>query len=227
MKHKIYKERHFPPSPHKKSRPAEAIGLYDSFRQGDLVFGLLEPRDVVIDQLGQRHYTHTYTNELNKKVVSMVVKKRTPCRKELQQLDSSQLKNFHFLSKHSAYLLRRPGKPVPLHADDDDQTLGCAFRRACKLLLINRDSDRVFRAHILTEGIDWERVCDKEKSKLGVTDSEMRAAFRDYKAHGKNPHILFYDAKLNLMDEAPWEKPDIKPMFEKYAREREAKKQPK
>lgn len=68
----------------------------------------------------------------------------------------------------------------------------------------------------MTSGLDWRRVCDKNKSGLGVTDSEIRAAFRDELRHGKNPNIFFYNQDLELLPAPPWQLPENKGIFKSY-----------
>lgn len=210
------------PSAAKKAKTA--IRLEDNFRQGDLLFGLSGPkypRDKITDQLETNGFKNTYANTLNDGIVEAVLKRKI----DHTSTENPQLKHFFFLLGHRDYLLRQPGKKAPFIVDEQ---LGAAYRRACKLLLINRDSKRTSRTHIITTGIRWAEICDKSKAKLSITCSELRAAFRDYLKHGKNPHILFYNDKLEVMDHAPWEEKEIKPFFDAYAKsvkEKHAKKQ--
>lgn len=190
-----------------------AVTLYEKFKRGDLVFGLAKPRDVVIHKLAEHGFTHTYSNALNSSVVEMVVTGAVDA-ESLKKLDETQLKHFHFLSKHRDYLIRKPGKAIPARPGEPE--IGAAYRRACKLLLINRDPERTCYAHVVINEIDWMRVCDKKKSGFGVTDSEMRAAYRDYCRYGKNPFILFYDSKLNLLKDPPWTDPRVAEYFRLY-----------
>jgi len=187
--------------------------IFDKFKQGDLVYGLIKPRDAVTEKLTKQGFTYTYANKLNDPAVSLVMKGSS--RREAEKtLDYTQTKHFRFLRRHADYLKRLPGRTIPLM--HDDPRCGAAYRRACKLLLINRDPDRKYKTHVMTKDIDWRRVCDKTKSGLGVTDSEMRAAFRDEIRHGRNPNILFYDAELNLLSAPPWEKPELAGIFQSY-----------
>lgn len=187
--------------------------LHENFKQGDVLFGLLDPRYEVGKQLSDKGYTHVYANDLNSPAVKLAVN-RTTNKKAKPQLDSNQFAHFRLLRRNLKYLKRQPGRPVPLMKDDPK--LGASYRRACKLLLINRSVKRTYKTHVITKGIDWRRVCTKRKSDLGVTNSEMRAAFRDAVRHGKNRHILFYDQDLKLMNKPPWEQEENKELFEGY-----------
>lgn len=203
------------------SKPTIETSLYDNFKRGDLVFGLAKPRDTVIKILTKGGYTHTYSNALNGSVVELVIA-GTADAKTLYALDEIQRNHYYFLLKHRDYLLRKPGKEIPARPGEPE--IGAAYRRACKLLLTNRDTSRMSCAHVVISDIDWARVCDKEKSGLGVTDSEMRAAYRDHRTHGKNPNIFFYDAELTLLKESPWELPSVAEHFSRYEEKRQAKR---
>lgn len=72
-------------------------------------------------------------------------------------------------------------------------------------------------------GVDWKRVCEKDKSDIGVTNSELRAAYRDEKKHGVNPHIIFYNNEHKRLKQAPWHNKEIAPYFEEYDRKRKMK----
>ena len=202
------------------SKKAHTKDLYENFRQGDIVYGLLTPRNIVNDELHKRGYTNTYTNALNDPAVRLAMNSTLPA-KATEELSQAQYKHFLFLSKHREYLNREPGRTIPNMLED--RRLGAGCRRACKLLLINRDPERTYHAHVITTDIDWKRVCDKKKSGLGVTDSEMRSAYRDARLHGKNPHILFYDKHLRLLETPPWEQPKIAEEFARYDLQRTAK----
>lgn len=82
-----------------------------------------------------------------------------------------------------------------------EPNVSAAFRRACKLLLINRDSGRNYTAHMVLGDIDWNQVTDKTNQ--GITNSELRAAYRDASLHGKHPNILFYNRRLESTQEHP------------------------
>jgi hypothetical protein len=121
------------------------------------------------------------------------------------------------LLKYIPYLRKEGGKAIasrPL-----EPKIGAAYRRACKLLLTNREATRTSVAHVVLTGIDWMRVTDKKASGLGVTDSELRAAYRDEVRHGKNRFILFYDPDLRLLADSPWKTGEAKVAFERYRAE--------
>ena len=194
--------------------------LYSKFKQGDVVFGLDEPRSRVCAELRNRAFTHTLANELNSGVVNMIADEIMD-KTSLNRLTPAKSEHYTFLSKHQDYLRRVPGKTIPTQLNHPG--VGAAYRRACKLLLINRDTGRTSNAHVVTTGIDWDRVCNKDKTDLGVTNSEMRAAYRDYCEHGKNPHIFFYDEDLHRLKHPPWTRPEIKEQFDGYDEKRLAK----
>ena len=150
------------------------LKLFDKFKRGDIVFGLAKPRDEVITELQKKGHTQTFANALNDPAVSLVLNK-TIHRDAKRQLNTRQYKHYCFLRKNSKYLQRKPGRPLPLMQDRHE--MGAAYRRACKLLLTSRDPKRTYNAHVVIKDIDLGRVCDKTKSGLGVTDSEIRAAY--------------------------------------------------
>lgn len=189
--------------------------LYDNFQQGDLVFGLNSSTASIYETLENRGYHHYYCNSLNGAVVSSVFENKP----EPSSLDVEQKKHYHFLSKHKAYLQREGGKPIPVM--EDEPALGAAFRRACKLLLVNRDPERNYTAHVVLKDVDWNRVCDKTDK--GITNSEIRAAYRDEQLHGKHPHILFYNKKLVPYKRSPWNLDNNQEIFDEYDRQRENK----
>lgn len=193
--------------------------VYNEFSQGDLVFGLQEPQQTVAKRLAQQGFHHTYAQTLNGKTVSKLIKTSTVA----TPLAPEEEAHFDFLQQHQAYVLRSPpGKPLPVLADNP--VLGSAFRRACKLLLMNRDPDRTSRAHVVTDKVDWARVCDKRLSKGGITDSELRAAYRDYLKHGDHPHIFFYDSR-HRRTLAPWKQPELVGFWRHYDEQRQRKRE--
>lgn len=197
-----------------KTQTGSQISLFDNFKQGDLVYGLIGPRAEIIKSLKEKGFNHLYTNALNNDVVEMVVDDTTD---GYEKLCGPKKENYQLLKKYRDYLCRQGGRPVPVMQYNPIH--GAAYRRACKLLLINREENRNYAAHVLTEGIEWERVCDKKQSKLGVTDSELRAAYRDFKKNGPNPHIFFYDSKNTLMNQPPWNQPDQAKGWQQYEEE--------
>ena len=201
--------------------PQKKVDLYSNFKQGDLLYGLLTPRAKPLKELEKKGFTNVYANALNLPAVELVID-GVPPDEAKRKLNAAQFQHYQFLSKHREYLKRHPGKTLPNMLDSPEH--GAGYRRACKLLLINRDLSRTYNAHVVIQDIDWSRVCDKKKSGLGVTDSEMRAAYRDAKANGINPHIFFYDRDHKLLKTPPWEQPGIKEDFDRYEEQRRAKK---
>jgi hypothetical protein len=184
--------------------------LYANFKQGDLVFGLAKSQEIAIENLSRRGFTFTYANSLNNPVMEIALDKRRAPREGLESATSAHLQ---FLRRHKAYLLRPGGRPIPAVPDP---VIGPAYRRACKLLLISRERDRTSIAHVIVAGIDWGRVINKAAYDLGVTNSEMRAAFRDHLRFGRNPHILFYGEDFQLLSELPWARVPAPSLF-RYA----------
>lgn len=204
--------------------------LLNKFQQGDLIFGLTSPsKDVLIDKLKSKGFTHIYPNSLNDSVVGIVV---DDDKGRAKKLDSNKLKHYHFLITYNNYLLgiadkfrnprkiHRPGKPIPTLKKEP--ILGAAFRRSCKLLLVSRDNNRKWFAHFYTKNIDWKRVCEKDAKDDGVTNSEIRAAYRDYLENGIHPYILFYGAN-NQLQPPPWQQPEHEHHFKKYKHYLESK----
>lgn len=201
---------------YKKSKThAPGSSVFDNFKQGDLLFGLLEPRNKVMDAIIKQNsdFHHMVANDLNEPVIKRVINNDVLVVNK-SELGSEEEKHFMFLSKHREYLLRQPGKT--LSHMSSEPIIGAAIRRACKLLLINREPDRTSRVHVITDGIVWKNVCDKPQSGLRITNSEMRAAYRDYKRNGLNPHLFFYDVNKKLMPAPPWKLPQFKHHWEKY-----------
>jgi hypothetical protein len=202
--------------PPKKKPRVERKNLYDNFQQGDLVFGLNSFLSPVHNELSQRGFRHYYCNSLNSTVVPAVVLD-SPYPKKL---DKAQNQHYQFLGKHKEYLQRASGKPIL--SSSLEPHVSAAFRRACKLLLINRDSERNHMAHVVLGDIDWSLVCDKTNQ--GITNSELRAAYRDISLHGNHPNILFYNKNLELSEELPWNEDCNKKIFEDYEKARVAKR---
>ena len=190
--------------------------LHDNFKQGDLVFGLNSFLKPVHDKMCRNKFKHYYCNSLNGPVVPDVIKDKPPAK----TLDNAQKKHYQFLLRHKDYLKKEDGKPIlrsPLEPD-----VSAAFRRACKLLLINREQNRNYTAHMILGDVDWQQVCDKTHQ--GVTNSELRAVYRDISLHGKHPNILFYNKKLELTEELPWEAENTKEIFAEYEQSRAKKR---
>jgi hypothetical protein len=190
------------------NKPADSV--LNQFKQGDVLFGLLEPRNKISKKLKKANFTNIVANTLNSQVVDEVI-----CHTPLDCLYLPERKKRHylFLHKYKNNLTKPGGRPISKKPKNIPESI--AIRRACKLLL---NKSETHASHVLTQEIDWEKVCDKEKSGLGITDSELRAAYRDYVRSGNkvNPNILFYNSKNQLMPKPPWEDPEIQPYFENY-----------
>lgn len=198
--------------------------IFDNFKQGDIVFGLLAPRQEVINKLAASGFQHTFANSLNTPTISLVLNQAPEEEKnatQISQLDPAQKQHFEFLNKHKDYLLFEPGKSVPTMKDTNPK-VGAAYRRACKLLLINREN-RTHTAHFVTKGIFWKRICDKTIDNVSVTASELRAAYRDYKENGAHPFIKFYDENNNEMPKPPWKMKEFRMHWENYNKTRKTK----
>jgi hypothetical protein len=217
-------------SPVKPNQNADFDSTYKTlisrFKAGDLIFGLRDVRARALEELDKFRFTGCFANALNDKTVTLVLNNGDPT-----QLKLLQRQHFTFLSAHRNKLLRPHGKPIPALAHKGDQR-SAAYRRACKLLLVDDGTERTWTVHVLTENMDWLRICSKEyKDTLGithtddsVTSSEIRAAYRYFKTHGKNhPNILFYDARVKLLNQLPWEQPALMPFFREYDRQHQLK----
>lgn len=195
-------------------KPADSV--FNLFQQGDVLFGLLKPRNEVGEQLESKGFTYVYANNLNNPVVEAVVDQAGS--DEIKKFDLTQQKHFNFLNKHRDYLVRAGGKPF-----GTGYKYSPAYRRACKLILNKRTNH--FRAHFVTQDIDWERVCDKNKSDKGITDSELRSAYRNFTQKGINRNILFYDKDNRLLtaEKPPWRHKKNKKHWRLYDEQRREK----
>src|SRR5260221_213285 len=70
--------------------------VYDNFKQGDLLFGLLDERKKVYRQVTAQGFHHTVANELNSPVVELVVE-GNPTEKQMEKLVPEQRQHFSFL----------------------------------------------------------------------------------------------------------------------------------
>jgi hypothetical protein len=203
-----------------KTKTSTPPTLYENFKQGDLLFGLFEERNKVSHIIKEKGFHHTIANKLNNSVVDMVVK-GSPAKAKIDKLEPEKHQHYTFLSKHRDYLIRQPGKPIP---SVTDPLVSAAYRRACKLLLINREPNRKSNAHFITNNIIWKRTCTKSLSQQGITDSEIRAAYRDYQTNGSNPHIFFYDSQYRQMKQPPWLLSPFKLHWQRYDATRKLKR---
>lgn len=194
--------------------PNEGLdSIFNQFEQGDLIFGLTKVKNEVAPKLSQHGYTFLNAQSLNEKVVKMIVYGCT--QNDISQLSKEEQKHYYFLKKHSKYLLKADGRP--LRESDTDVRLSAVFRRVCKLILVNRDPKRTRTVHVLTKGLKWDRLWDKKKSGFGITDSEVRAAYRDFLKHGENPHIVFYNEKHRMKTDFPWNSKKTKKEVKVYS----------
>src|SRR3990167_2846182 len=134
------------------TEPADSV--LNKFKQGDLLFGLRGPCDALGSELVKKGFHHIYANTLNAPAVDLALKSGDKTQ-AIRKLDDYQYKHYYFLNERRTYLLRKPGKPIPNVGINSP-----AYRRACKLLLINR-KDKNNHAHFITDKMDMARVCDK------------------------------------------------------------------
>ena len=193
--------------------------IYNNFRQGDMVFGLKKPLWRIIDKLAQHGFTYTYARSLNAGMVGQVVNNVNISDEDFCKLEFEKQEHYLFLMTYKGYLLREPGKSTA-SLKDNDPKLGAAIRRACKLLA-NPDKFKSHRAHIELDGINWEFVCNKNKTGLGVTNSELRSIYRDFANKGPNPNVFFYNK--NVKCKPPWEQDEIKSHWDAYEEQRKQK----
>lgn len=186
------------------------------FKQGDLLFGMNgSTRNELLDELNKKGFKDIYSNKLNSPTVGLILNKK----EDLSDLNTNQLKHYKFLLSHLGYLSKPKGTPVP--AMKDNLVEGPAYRRACKLLVQNARATQ--RVHFDLTRMNITRVCRKEKNDTGVSNSELRAAFRQAKKDGHdNPHLFFY---LNGKScPAPWNQEQYKAAWEEYEAYRKKKK---
>jgi hypothetical protein len=215
-----------PPSPSDSEQPAISrqstyATLLEKFKPGDLIFGISQTRQRVVDELEKHGYSHCFANALNDKTITKVIRNEPTDRLHV-------VKQAHgvFLNKHKTYLLSPHGKPIPA-LRYKGEVRSSAYRRACKLLLVDDAPERTYHTHVFVEGINWERVTTKtfvdalnvRHPDYSVTASEMRAAYRYYRDHGnEHPHITYYDEQGNILPQTPWQQPQLKPFFREYDR---------
>jgi hypothetical protein len=198
--------------------------IFDKFKSGDLIFGLINQRNELGKQLIAQGFNDIYANDLNLPVVpSLMNNSGTTITHHKPHIAA----HHQYLTANKAYLAKPNGKPIP--ASDNPDAISAAYRRACKLLLINRDPNRTSNAHIITDGIDWVRLCHKWDSQKkqtchAITGSEIRAVYRHEKEHGRNPHIFFYDKQHMLMRRRPWETFSLGRPFQHYEQQLKLKK---
>ena len=198
--------------------------LLTRFQAGDLIFGLKETRRQVLKVLTQQGFHHCFANALNDKTVTVVIQQQA-----IDQLPPFKQPHALFLRSRLAYLISPNGKPVfALKKKGDIRSI--AYRRACKLLLVDDDESLTRHNHFFLAGIDWARVTSKTYTDAhahtriddSVTASEIRAAYRYCKAYGNHPRISFYAANGELT-QPPWQQPTLMPFFQAYDQLQEAK----
>jgi hypothetical protein len=210
------------PKPLRLSKP---LKVYDMFKQGDVVFGLIRERNKVAVVLEKSGHINVVANDLNTPKVEEVI------RQQKTSLSNDPHVRYHhqLLDIHTQYLSKPGGKPIP--TCDASGAISAALRRGCKLLLVNRDPGRISNAHFITNGIDWRRLCYKydavaQKPCHATTGSEIRAVYRDEKQNGRNPHIFFYDKNLIVMKKRPWDTMAFGKYFHDYQQSRTKKSKP-
>jgi hypothetical protein len=199
--------------------------VFEMFTQGDIIFGLLDEREKVTKVLKTSGYHNIVANDLNNPAVNLIVEnKHTALKKDV---DPHMIQHQRMLMDHRAYLIKPKGKPIP--TIPDSPIVSSAYRRGCKLLLINREKERVSNVHIITKGIDWKRLCHKVNPATkqvceAITGSEIRAIYRDEKKFGVHPMIFFYDENHLVMQTRPWNTLAIGHHFQHYDQQRRIKK---
>lgn len=181
------------------------IKLVDHFKQGDLLFGLrTEVRSVSFKALDSLNFSDFTAPDLNCPTVSVLVKEETS---KFEDLSSVQKMHYRFLERWKSYLMGDGGKNINTVKNP---VKGAAIRRACKLLIWKASQSQ--RIHFEIGDTDFKRACAKEDT--GVTNSEIRAAFRQSINYGNNSHVIFY--KKGIQTSPPWEDPDYKKYFDDY-----------
>ena len=185
-------------------RPLPAKTIYDNFKQGDLIFGLLSETTPVIKELRKRNFTHIIAQDLNDTTIEDLYHNKRAF------LELPKHKHRLYLINHRDYLFKSPQKPLPHdRAKKSNWPISGAYRRSCKLLICNRHPKRAYVSHVVLKNVDWDRVFNKKNAdgsiNDGITNSELRAAYRDYCNHGVHPWMKFYNEKLMELDAPPWD----------------------
>ena len=207
----------------KRHRSTEPT-LYTLFAQGDLVFGLSTLIGHVHKELSDRGFTSYTAESLNAITIDNIYNK------SIDRLEEPKRSHRVFLNRHRDYLFKPGGKPLPPTPTRamTNQITSSSYRRACKLLINNRDEPSRRRIHILTTGVDWQRVFKKFNADgtidAGITNSELRSAFRDWFKNGVNPRITFYDADLKPFSQLPWLSREVAPLTQYYKQALAAKR---
>jgi len=190
------------------------VSLIEKFRQGDLIFGLLESIrskwDSSIEKLGIKNY---YANALNQDVVGFIIRGAETV--QIEKLHNKAQDHYYAL-KASGRLEKPGGRPI---AGEGEKNINIGFRRACKFLVENAKSSQ--RVHFELDMVKFDRVTQKPHDD-GVTNSELRAAYRNEKKNGKNPFLLFYYQGEPCL--APWNDPEHKEKWDNYEASRSSNK---
>ena len=199
--------------------------VFEMFTRGDVVFGLLDERAKVVKALKVSGYQNLVANDLNDPAVNLIVNNEHTALKK--DVDPHIKQHQRMLMDHRTYLIKPDGKPIP--TDTNSPIVSSAYRRGCKLLLINRDKERVSNVHIITKGIDWKRLCHKVNPTTqvaceAITGSEIRAVYRDEKKYGAHPMIFFYDENHVVMQKRPWNTLALGHYFHHYEQQRNNKR---
>jgi hypothetical protein len=194
-----------------KRQKSQDESIYTRFQQGDLVFGLLAFVGQVHTRLKQKGFTNFTAESLNSITIQNVYNR------SIDRLDEPKRSHRVFLNSYRDYLFKPGGKPLPKTEtrDSSDKIISSSYRRACKLLINNRSPDNNRSIHIVTTGIDWKRVFKKVRDD-GITNSELRSAFRDYYKRGYNDRITFYTPDLKPFSQLPWLMPEISLLAQPY-----------
>lgn len=183
-----------------------SMPLIHNFKNGDLLFGLSKTLTTYNVLTRMRGLDYIIGNDLNGPVIREILSHRPPH----ASFTPHQKAHYEFLLSHRDYLTKKGGRPIPNHRSEP--ALGVAFRRGCKLLVLSANEHR--RIHFELDGLDIKRVCDRRKDDFGVTNSELRALYKDHIERGTNPHVFFY--RNGIQCKAPWDEKDNEAHWKAY-----------
>ncbi|OGT30669.1 MAG: hypothetical protein A3E87_06825 [Gammaproteobacteria bacterium RIFCSPHIGHO2_12_FULL_35_23] len=185
--------------------------LADYFQQGDLIYGLAEGIRAVIEILQAAGFIYVDAASLNIPLVEKVITDEiTP--EYRATLTSEELEHLALLSKYKNTLLRSGGiNPWP--QDKESPKLNIAIRRACKLLI--REAENQKRAiHVITDGMNFKRICEKHDEKglpdVSISGGEIRTAYK----YRRFKQVYFYFRGKRTLP--PWEKTAFASHFKHY-----------
>ena len=187
--------------------------LLDHFKQNDLIFGLnatIYYRHQACVELKKQH-TYYIANHLNMPAIQYVLNLDLI---KVNDLAEYQKKHYEFLMTHRNYLTRPDGKGLKTETDKE---FGAAIRRACKLLVCSANEER--RIHFELDGMNIERVCKADRNDLGISNSELKAAYRKAR---NNSHLFFYLKGQPVA--APWDVAENQKLFQQYDQYRSSKR---